>query len=595
MSDPLGYTRCMPAYDNMAIAAKLDLAADLLEISGADKFRFLSYRKAANSVRALSEQVAALGNAGRLTEIPGVGAKMADNIEQIIARGSFDVLDDVAKDVPPTLADVMQVPGVGPKRAALLNEKLGVKTMGDLTTALQSGRVATLGGFGAKTAENIAAGAAAFARHHERTPIGVALPVAEELSSEVAAMPSAIQVEVAGSVRRREETIGDIDLVAASDDAPALIAAFTALPAVERVIGAGDTKASVELHDGLQVDLRVVAPDSFGAALQYFTGNKPHNIELRELAKKHGLKVNEYGLFRVDETGAETLKMAGKTEEDIYAALGLDVPPPETRWGTGEVGLAAAHSLPELVTLADIRGDLQSHSTATDGRNTLAENREVAARLGYEYFAATDHALNLRMVGGLDLAALERQWAEIDELNAEGTWPRILKGIELNIADDGSVDYDEDILSRFEIVLASLHSGWDQDEATATKRLLTAIANPWVDVIAHPTGRIIGRRDPIKLNMEAVLSAAGETGTIMEINSYPDRLDLSAQHIRLARRYDVRFSLGTDAHASEQFNYMRYGVAQARRGLVMSSELVNVHPWETARTWLKRAARLGWK
>ena len=264
------------------------------------------------------------------------------------------------------------------------------------------------------------------------------------------------------------------------------------------------------------------------------------------------------------------------------------------RWGTGEIELATEHALPQLVTLDDIRGDLQSHSTATDGKNTLAENRAAAAALGYEYFAATDHALNLRMVGGLDAAALERQWAEIDELNATAEGPRILKGIELNIADDGSVDYDEDVLSRFEIVLASLHSGWDQDEATATKRLLTAISNPWVDVIAHPTGRIIGRRDPIRLDMEAVLSAAGETGTIMEINSYPDRLDLSAEHVRLARRYGVRFSLGTDAHAAEHFGYMRYGVAQTRRGLVTGDELVNAQPWAVARTWIKRAPLLGW-
>lgn len=584
----------MPAYDNTAIAAKLELAADLLEISGAEKFRFLSYRKAASSIRTLSEQAAALANAGRLTEIPGVGAKMATNIEQIVARGSFDVLDELAVRIPVTLAQVMQVPGVGPKRAAQLHSKLGVATLADLAAAVESGRVAALGGFGSKSADNIAAGVAAFERHHERTPIGVVLPVAEQLAAELAALPQALAVEPAGSVRRREDTIGDIDLVAASVDPGGLIAAFTSLPAVERVIASGETKASVELHDGLQVDLRVVAPASFGAALQYFTGSKSHNIELRELAKKRGLKVNEYGVFTVDAAGTESDLSAGATEADVYSALDLDVPPPEIRWGSGEIELAAAHTLPPLVTLAEVRGDLQSHSTATDGRNGLAENRAAAAALGYDYFAATDHALHLRMVGGLTVADLERQWVEIDELNSRGEGPCILKGIELNIADDGSIDYDEDVLSRFDIVLASLHSGWDQDEATATRRVLAAITNPWVDVIAHPTGRIIGRRDPIRLDMEAVLAAAGETGTIMEINSYPDRLDLSAEHIRLARRFGVRFSLGTDAHAAEQFAYMRYGVANARRGLVTAAELVNAWPWEVARTWLKRAVLLGW-
>jgi DNA polymerase (family X) len=583
----------MPAYDNTAVAAKLDLAADLLEISGADKFRFLSYRKAANAVRALPEQVAALANAGRLTEIPGVGGKMAGKIEQIIARGSFDALDDVSATVPPTLADVMQVSGVGPKRAALLHEKLGVSTMADLQEALAAGRVATMGGFGAKTAENIAAGVSAFERHHERTPIEVALPVAEQLARELAAFPSVLAIEPAGSVRRREETIGDVDLVASSDDPPALIAAFTTLPAVERVLGAGGTRASVELHDGLHVDLRVVPPQSYGAAMQYFTGNKDHNIELRDLARGRGLKVNEYGVFRVDEAGNELERLGGATEADIYDALELDTPAPEIRWGTGELDLAQSHTLPILIELGDVRGDLQSHSKATDGKDSLAGNRAIAAELGYEYLAATDHALNLKMVGGLDLPDLKRQWAEIDELNAIAG-PRILKGIELNIADDGSVDYDEDVLARFDIVLASLHSGWDQDEATATKRLLTAIANPWVDVIAHPTGRVIGRRDAIKLDMDAVLSAAGESGTIMEINSYPDRLDLSAEHIRLARGHGVRFSLGTDAHAAEHMRYMRYGVAQARRGMVTREELLNAHSWDVARTWLKRAPMLGW-
>ena len=583
----------MPAYDNMAVAAKLELMADLLELSGADKFRFLSYRKAASAIRAWPEQVAALANEGTVTQIPGVGAKMAINIGQVVARGSFDALDEIADVVPPTLAQVMQIPGVGPKRAALMHEKLGVETIADLEDALAAGCVAALGGFGAKTAENIAAGVEAFHRHHDRTPLAVALPAAEQLAREVTRIPGVVAVEPAGSVRRREETIGDIDLVAASDDAKAAIEGFTSLPAVERVIAAGATKATVELHDGLQADLRVVAPTQFGAALQYFTGNKQHNIALRERAHERGIKVNEYGVFRVDGEGVEIERLGGDTEESVYAALGLSVPDPEVRWGLDEIDLAARGELPRLLTLADVRGDLQSHSTATDGKNSLEGNRAVAAELGYEYLAATDHALNLKMVGGLDQAGLERQWADIDRLNEEGSMPKILKGIELNIADDGSVDYGEEVLALFDIALASLHSGWDQDEATVTRRMIAAIQNPWVDVIAHPTGRIIGRRDPLRLDMRAVLEAAGETGTIMEINSYPDRLDLSAEHLRLARRYGVRFSLGTDAHAAEQLRYMRYGVGQARRGLVTCDEMLNAQPWDVARTWLKRARLLG--
>lgn len=584
----------MPAYDNTAIAAKLDQAADLLEISGADKFRLLSYRKAARAVRELPEQAAAWASMGRLTEIPGVGAKMASNIEQIILRGGFDALDAVASHIPATLAEVMRVPGVGPKRAAQLHAKLGVETVADLAEAIEAGRVASLGGFGVKSAEQIAQGVHAYTRHHERVPISMALPVAEHIVAELAAAPSAARVEIAGSLRRREETIDIVDLVAVSADPAALLAAFTALASIEGVLDVRANGASVTLHNGLRIDLHVVARETYGAALQRLTGNEKHNAELGELAKRSGLVLDERGVFRADASGDPAGPLGGPEEGAIYAALGVDLVPPEIRWGAGEIELAVRHDLPDLITLADVRSDLQSHSTYTDGRNTLAENRQAAAALGYEYLAATDHALNLRMVGGLDVASLERQWAEIDQLNASGDGPRILKGIELNIADDGSVDYEEDVLSRFDIVLASLHSGWDQSEAVATERLLTAIQNPWIDIIAHPTGRVIGRRDPIRLNMEAVLTAAGETGTVMEINSHPDRLDLSAEYVRLARCYGVRFSLGTDAHAAQQFAHMRYGVAQARRGLVEASELLNAHPWEVARTWLKRARLLGW-
>ncbi len=299
-------------------------------------------------------------------------------------------------------------------------------------------------------------------------------------------------------------------------------------------------------------------------------------------------------MFRVDAEGNEVERVGGADEAEVYDLLGLAVPDPEMRWGLDEIELAASGKLPVLVTLEDVLGDLQCHSTFTDGKTTLAANREVARELGYQYLAATDHAYDLRMVGGLDVSEIERQFAEIEELNAlDDGGPRMLKGIELNIGDDGSVDYPDEVLARFDIALASLHSGWDQDEAIVTNRLLNAIANPFVDVIAHPTGRILGRRDPMKLNMEAVLEAAGETGTIMEINSYPDRLDLSAEHIRLGRKFGVRFSLGTDAHAAEQLRYMRYGVAQARRGLVTKEELLNAQPWDVARTWLKRTKTIG--
>jgi len=567
----------MPAYDNTAVAAKLDLAADLLELTGADKFRFLSYRKAASAIRAWTEQVAVLAADGRLTEIPGVGAKMAANIEQVVRTGTFDALDRLRQEVPPTLAGVMEIPGVGPKRAALLFEKLGVATVDDLESALSDGRVASLGGFGVKTAENMAAGLEAYRRHRERTPIGVALPVAEQLLGEIGDLPDVSRAAIAGSVRRREETVGNLDFVVASDAPLDAMAELAALPAVERLLPGDGDVFRAELHDGLEVRVHLVAPRSFGSALRYHTGSFAHNTALAERARIASVPLGP------GEPAAD--------ESEVYRSLGMQVPAPEIRWGAGEVESAARGELPALIALGDVRGDLQSHSTYTDGKATLAENRAVAAELGYEYLAATDHAYNLRMVGGLDVAQIERQFAEIDALN-ETPGPRILKGIELNIAEDGSLDYDDEVLARFDIVLASLHSGWDQDAATVTRRLLAAITHPLVDVIAHPTGRIIGRRDPLRIDMETVLQAAGETGTLMEINSYPDRLDLSAEHIRLARKWGVRFSLGTDAHAAEQLRYMRYGVAQARRGLVSADELVNAQPWEVARTWLKRNTSL---
>ncbi len=578
----------MPEFDNHAIARMLDDTGDLLEISGADRFRVLGYHKAASSIRAWPEDVTTLSGADRLTEIPGVGAKTAAAVAQIIATSTFPDLEGLKRQFPEGLLAVMQVSGVGPKRARQLYDKLGVDSIEALQAALASGRVATLGGFGAKSAEGIAAGAEAYLRHHERIPVSTALPLAERLVAGLRAVPAVRDVQFAGSLRRMQETIGDIDILTSSDDPAAVMAAVRELPLVTRVLGSGETKTSVMTTSGLQADVRVVAPDEWGAALQYFTGNKAHNIHLRALAKAAGLKLNEYGVFRVE--GGE--RIAGATEADVYRALGMDTPPPEIRGDHGEIEAALAHELPRLVEIADVRGDLQSHSVATDGRSTLLQNRAVAAELGYEYFAATDHALNLKMVGGLTLDGLERQWELIDQVNST-PGPRILKGIELNIDEHGGVDYDEDLLARFEICLASMHSGWGASREAGTKRMLRVLDNPFVDVIAHPTGRVLGRRDAIDYDMDQVLAKAGKTGTIFEINSYPDRLDLDDTHIRMARERGVRFTLGTDAHEAEQFRYMPYGVAMARRGWTVPGELLNAQPWDVARTWLRRFRTLG--
>lgn len=574
----------MPEYDNHAIARVLETAADLLQIDGADKFRVLSYRRAAASVALWPEELASLAAADRLTEIPGVGAKLAANIIALMRDGTFPDLDALKARWPVTLVEVMRISGMGPKRARQLFESLGVDSIDALEREVVSGAVARLGGFGEKSAAGIAAGIEAFRRHSERLLLADALPLAERLVRDLERSPAVARAAYAGSLRRMSETIGDIDVVVASGDPAAVMELARTLPTVTRVLGSGETKTSVMTTAGMQADVRVVAPDEWGAALVYFTGSKDHNVRIRALAKEAGLKLNEYGVFRLED-GA---RVAGSTEEDVYAALGMDVPPPEIREDRGEVEAALERRLPALVTLGDVRGDLQTHSTYTDGHAALSDNKRVAAELGYEYLAATDHALKLAMVGGLTVEDLARQADEIDALNAEGG-PRILKGIELNIDDDGEVDYPEDVLARFDICLASLHSGWGQPSETGTKRLLRAIANPFVDVIAHPTGRILGRRDPIAFDAEAVFAAAGENGTILEINAYPDRLDLSAEHIRLARTFGARFSLGTDSHDAASFHSMRYGVATGRRGWVTAGELLNAQPWEVARTWLKRS------
>ncbi len=573
----------MPEYDNPAIAAILDTTADLLEIAGADRFRFLSYHKAAHAVRAWPEDINTLAAQERLTEIPGIGKKLAANIASILARGSFAEFDELTAELPSTLVALMQVPGVGPKKARTLYDRLGVTSIDDLEAALAEGKVAALQGFGDRTAANIAAGIQSYRTFGARALLADALPLAEKVAAHLRTHPAALAVEPAGSVRRGKETVGDIDVLVASADAQAIMEAARTLPIVTRIIASGDSKTSVETTAGLQVDVRVVAPAEWGAALQYFTGSAEHNVRVREIAKGLGLKVSEYGVFRAD-TGE---RCASDTEEAVYAALGMDTPPPELRENAGEIESAIASTLPKLITLADIRGDLHCHTTATDGKSTLEANKAKAAELGYEYLAITDHAWGLRMVGGLDLDDLERQWARIDELNAEGG-PVLLKSIELNIDENGDVDYPDAVLARFDICIASLHSGWGQPREIGTNRVLRAMENRYVDIIGHPTGRILRRREPIELDMEAICAKAAETGTALEIDAYPDRLDLSDVHLRMAMSHGVRISMGCDAHEASQMHFMRYGISTARRGWVTPDVVLNAQPLPALLTMLKR-------
>ena len=578
----------MPAYDNAAIATALDDFGDLLEIAGEDRYRFLSYHKAAHAVRAWDEDIMSTALAGRLTEIPGIGAKIAAVISSILKAGTFPEFAAVAERVPASVIELIRIPGLGPKKAKVLFDELAIASIDDLEEAITGGRLAGLAGFGEKTVENVRAGIERYRTLSARILLADALPLAEKLADELRALPGVVDAACAGSIRRMKETVGDIDVLVAAEDGAAVMAAVRELPVVTGIVATGESKTSVMTTSGRQADVRVVPPASWGAALQYFTGSAEHNVRVREIAKGRGLKVSEYGVFRV----ADDALLASATEEDVYSALGMAIMPPEVRENAGEIELALEGRVPDLVTLADIRGDLHAHTVATDGRSTLEQNRARAAELGYEYLGVTDHAYDLRMVGGLDLAALEEQWRRIDELNALGDGgPRLLKGIELNINDDGGVDYPPEVLARFDFCIASLHAGFSQSREQATRRLLMAMENPYVDIIGHPTGRLLGRRDPFDLDMEAVIAQAAATGTALELNAHPERLDLNDAHLRMARKAGVRIAIDTDAHEAMQFSHMRWGVATARRGWQSPADVLNTAPLGDLLASLKRAAR----
>ena len=576
----------MPAYDNATIANALDDFGDLLEIAGEDRYRFLSYHKAAHAVRAWDEDIMSTALAGRLTEIPGIGAKIAAIIESLLSSGVFPGMDEVTARVPASVVELIRVPGLGPKKAKTLFDELAIASIDDLEEAIAEGRLEGLAGFGTKTIGNIAEGIERYRTLSERILLADALPLAEKLAEELRALPGVVEATYAGSIRRMKETVGDIDVLVAADDGPSVMAVVRDLPVVTDVIGSGETKTSVMTTSGRQADVRVIEPACWGAALQYFTGSAEHNVHMREIAKAHGLKVSEYGVFRVD-TGE---RLACATEADVYAVLGMALMPPEVREDTGEVELALEGRVPELVTVDDIRGDLHSHTIATDGRSTLEQNRARAAELGYEYLGCSDHAYELRMVGGLSMGEIEEQWARIDELNALGDGgPVLLKGIELNIDDEGGVDYPDEFLARFDYCIASLHHGFEQPREQATRRVLRAMENPYVDIIGHLTGRLLGRRDPFDLDIEAIIATAAETGTILELNAHPERLDLNDVHLRMARKAGVRTCINTDAHEARQFSHLRWGVATARRGWISPAEVLNAQSLDVLRSWLKRA------
>jgi DNA polymerase (family 10) len=555
---------------NQQIAKIFNEIAELLELKGENVFRIRAYRRAAQNIDGLSKDVAALSEE-ELEAIPGIGKDLANKVHEYLETGKIAKHEELKKEIPEGVLQLLQIPGLGPKKAKMLFDMLKVKSIEELEAAIQKGKLAGLPGIQKKTEENILQGIELLKRGTERRPLGRVLPLAEDIVRRVRDAAPVDKIEIAGSIRRMKETVKDIDILTTSKNPEAVMDVFVKLPHVTRVLMHGPTKSSVITEEGIQVDLRVVEEDSFGAALQYFTGSKQHNIRLREMAVKAGFKINEYGVFK--EPGDK--KVGGKKEEDVYKALKLPYIPPELREDTGEIEAAQKGKLPDLVTLDDIKGDLHVHTKWSDGSHDLDTVVQAAKKKGYQYIAITDHTKGLGVAHGLDEKRLAEEIRLIDEANKKLSGFKILRGTEIDIRADGGLDLSDDALTPLDIVVASIHSGFKQPREQITKRLLSAIRNPCVSVIAHPTGRLIGERDAYAVDMEAVLKEAAKYGVAMEVNAYPLRLDLNDLHIKMAREYDVPLVISTDTHVTSQYDFMAYGVSVARRGWVEKKDVLN--------------------
>lgn len=564
---------------NAEIAAMFDQAADLLEIKGENPFRVRAYRRAARTVEGLPQSVRGMLAAGAdLSELPGIGKDLAGKIADIVETGHFELLDSLKKKLPGQLGEIAGLPGLGPKRVKLLYDKLKVRTLGDLRRAVKAGRLHDMRGLGAAIEKKLA-GALERPAAEKRFKLAVAEAEAEAL---VAYLSNGARAVAAGSYRRRRDTVGDLDLVVTAKDAAAVGDKLARYENVADVLAHGPTRTTVVLRSGLQVDVRAVPEESYGAALLYFTGSKAHNIALRGLANARGWKLNEYGLF------AGKRRIAGATEEEVYKKLGLAFIPPELREDRGEVALAKASRLPRLVSLSDIRGDLHVHSDWTDGTAKIAAMAAAAQDMGYEYMALTDHSRRVAMAHGLDPARLSRQIREIDRLNRKLRGFTVLKGIEVDILKDGRLDLPDSSLEPLDLVVASVHSYFGLPRQAQTDRIVRAMENRHVSIIGHPTGRLIGERESYDVDMDRIISAARELGCFLEINAEPERLDLNDIHAHAAKTMGVKLAISTDAHSVNAFHSMRFGIDQARRGWLTAKDVLNTRSLAELRKLLKR-------
>ena len=571
--------------NNRQLADTFTLVADLSEIKGEIIYKTLAYRKAAENLMGLGREASEYWKEGKLQDIPGVGKAIAEKIDELLSTGKLGFLEKLKKEVPPSLAEWIKVPSLGPKKIGLIYKTLGITTLAELEAAAKEGKLRDLPGMGAKSESAILEGLASLSRRSARIPLGKAYPLAQEIIAQLKKVKGVVDAQPAGSLRRMRPTIGDLDIAVATKDSKPVMEAFVTLPRVLRVLGRGETKASVEFTDGTRAQVWVHPPQEFGTALLYATGSKEHNVRLREMALAKNLSLSDHSFLKLKDEGKEIFCA---TEEEVYKTLGLPWIPPELREDRGEIQAAKANKLPKLIEVKDIKADLQTHSTWSDGKLSMLEMARAAAKRGIKVIAFTDHSASLGVTGGLKMEDHKKQAAEIKKIQKQlGDSILVLHASEVEIKADGSLDYPDEFLATLDLVLASMHTSLRQPREKVTQRVIKAIRNPHVDIIGHPTGRLIPDREGADLDMEAVLNAAAETGVALEINASPYRLDLEDVYARRARELGIPISINTDSHSEEDFDMLPYGVATARRAWLTKNDVINCWSTDKLLGWLK--------
>lgn len=571
--------------NNLEIAKIFNQIANILEVKSENPFRIRAYRRAAQNIESLTEDVAEIAKRGELTKIPGIGEDLAGKIANFIKTGKVEFFEKLKKQISPVFLELIRIPGIGPKTAKILVDRLKVKDIRDLEKKARAHKLVTIQGIREKTEENILKGIELMKKGKERMPLGVALPLAEEVISYLKKVPQTTNITICGSLRRKKETIRDIDILATSSNPKRVTDTFVKLPFIKEVLAHGLTKSSAIIKEDIQVDIRIVEPKSLGAALLYFTGSKEHNIRVRELAVKKNLKINEYGIFNIK----TKKRLGGETEEEIYKILGLSLIPPELREDRGEIEAAKKNKLPKLIEAKDIKGDFHIHTKASDGSNSLEELVEAAIKRGYGYIVISDHSKTLAVAGGLKDRELLNQIKKIKKINRGLRDFRILTGVEVDILEEGALGFKDGLLTQLDIVIAAVHTGFKQPKEKLTKRIIKAMQNKHVDIISHLTGRLLGTRDAYSVDIEEIFKVAKETNTALEINAFPLRLDLDDINSRRAKELGIMLAIGTDTHSIDQLENMRYAISVARRAWLEKKDVLNTLKAEEVLKKLKKA------